>query len=235
MEAVGGLIFLSIMAFLMWLVFKDSVNNVKNSFIEGYTGEVKPKIVNNEKKVANSPSMIKVEKKVVSSQKAQVIQDNIYNEMDIRLQDELWEWFEENVLTGWEEHDGILVRDKYLESNVLKIDNLRTKNLHKNIFLMSHVEKLVLSFLELKSIPSDIIKMNNLKELDVSYNELKVIPSEIFKIKSIQKIDLSFNPINFTEEQKVYVNDAIKRGVEVIITSNMTNMANVDKSYNPFT
>ena len=72
--------------------------------------------------------------------------------------------------------------------------SLRTK-IPSEIYTLSKLESLNLSFNYLTSLPNSIASLSKLKNIDLSWNEFKKVPEILFKLENLEQIDLRNNKL----------------------------------------
>ena len=120
--------------------------------------------------------------------------------------------------------------------------NDKLDHIPEEVFALTQLEKLDLSYNSLTEVPESITKLTNLTQLDLSYNSLTEIPESITKLTNLTQLYLSDNsltevPESITKLTNLTLLDLSSNSLTEVpenITK-LTNLTLLDLSYNSLT
>lgn len=118
----------------------------------------------------------------------------------------------------------------------LNLSGLGLKEFPKNLFEYTNLSKLVLSNNRIKTIPKEILMLKKLTVLDLANNEISTLQSSVFKLPKLRTLNIYGNKIRKLPKQiydsKIQTLIAGKNQIEEIIMDQMTDLVEVDLTYN---
>lgn len=118
----------------------------------------------------------------------------------------LWQWADENNIQDFSwlpsdsENGGIWIglsrdEDTLLQAKEIALIMSKIKYLPVELFNLTNIEKLYLTWNDIETIPNEIENLVNLKELYLAHNNLEHLPEVLNKLPKLEKIVIEGNPI----------------------------------------